>query len=315
MRFPRGKCSRKLRTTVGRPKVDPATKPTPRDKDGHPDLTGYWVGGVAGISGAREGEQLTTKGADGSVFFDYGGAGAAGGNQPTGKAKEDPNQPSYKPEYMAKVQAIAKTMYGGTSNLDPYMECKPLGVPRAITERPIMEIAQTPSVIMVAHEAAPGPVYRVFYMNAEHPKDIDTSFMGNSVAHWEGDTLVVDTIGLNDETWLSDTRGGKEMTTIHSDKEHVVERWTRKGDVITYGRTVGGSPVIAHHKPCGDKDHQRIAAGAPGDYIQPSTCIPLDKGHLIEESANDHYECNFCQKNVDGTYGEGASKDQKADDK
>jgi hypothetical protein len=293
----------------GAPKVDPATKPTPRATDGHPDFTGYWVGAVAGISGAAAGEALTTKGADGSTFFDYGGAGAAGGAKPTGKAKEDPNQPAYKPEYMAKAQAIAKTMYGGSTNLDPYMECKPLGVPRAITERPIMEIAQTPTVMIVAHEAAPGPVYRVFYMNAEHPKDIDTSFMGNSVAHWEGDTLVVDTIGLNDETWLSDTRGGHDLTTIHSDKEHVVERWTRTGDVINYEATVD-DPVM-FTKPWVVKP-QRIAAGAPGDYIQPTTCIPLDKGHLIEESATDKYECNFCQKAVDTTYGDGASADQKS---
>src|SRR5262249_20290589 len=153
----------------GKPKVDPSTKPTPRTTDGHPDLTGYWVGGVAGISGAREGEQLTTKGADGSVFFDYGGAGAQGGQTPQGKPNLVPNQPAYKPEYMAKVQQIAKTMYGGSSNLDPYMECKPLGVPRATTERPIMQIAQTPNLIIVAHEAAPGPVYRVFYMNGQHP--------------------------------------------------------------------------------------------------------------------------------------------------
>jgi hypothetical protein len=296
----------------GSPKADPAKKPTPRSADGHPDLTGYWVGGVAGISQAAAGEQLTTKSADGSVFFDYGGANGGGGNKPEGKAKEDPNQPSYKPEYLAKVQEVAKTMYGGSTNLDPYLECKPLGVPRAITERPIMEIAQTPSVIIVAHEAAPGPVYRVFYMNAEHPKDIDTSFMGNSVAHWDGDTLVVDTVGLNDETWLSDTRGGKDLTTLHSDKEHVVERWTRTGDVINYQATVE-DPVM-FTKPWVIKP-MRIAAGAPGDYIQPSTCIPLDKGHLIEESDKDHYECNFCQKSVDKTYGDGASKDQKADDK
>ena len=111
---------------------------------------------------------------------------------------------------MAKVPGIAKTMYGATRPTSiRYLECQPLGVPRAITERPIMVMAQTPSVIIVAHKAAPGPVYRVFYMNAEHPSDMDTSYMGHSIAHWEGDTLVVDTVGLNDETWLGGTRGAK----------------------------------------------------------------------------------------------------------
>lgn len=122
----------------------------------------------------------------------------------------------------------------------------------------------------------------------------------------------VDTIGLNDETWLSDTRRGKDLTTIHSDKEHVVERWTRTGDVINYQATVE-DPVM-FTKPWVIKP-MHISAGAPGDYIQPTTDIPLDSAHLIEESPTDKFQCNFCQKSVDKTYGDGATKHQKTDDK
>ena len=60
-----------------------------------------------------------------------------------------------------------------------------------------------PAGIAVMYENSPGPVYRVIYTDGrQHPKDLDTSYMGNSIGHWEGDTLVIDTVGLNDETWL-----------------------------------------------------------------------------------------------------------------
>ena len=79
-------------------------------------------------------------------------------------------------------------------------------------------------------------MYRIIYMDGrEHPKDLDTSYMGNSIGHWEGDTLVIDTIGLNDETWL----GRNKYQEIHSDKEHVVERWTRTSDVLSRHRGGG----------------------------------------------------------------------------
>src|SRR5882672_5556629 len=87
-------------------------KPTPRTTAGHPDLSGYWVGAVAGISNADPNERLTTRTNDGSVFFDYAGAQGGGfGQNSGGEPKQVAGQPSYKPEYMAKVNEIAKTMY------------------------------------------------------------------------------------------------------------------------------------------------------------------------------------------------------------
>ena len=57
--------------------------------------------------------------------------------------------------------------------------------------------------------------------------------MGHSIGHWEGDTLVVDTVGLDETTWLQGPGA-----SLHSDKEHVVERWTRKGNQVTVETTV-----------------------------------------------------------------------------
>ena len=61
--------------------------------------------------------------------------------------------------------------------------------------------------------------YRHIYLNVPHSADIKPSWFGESVGHYEGDTLVVDTIGLNDRTFIDD------YLTPHTDKLHVVERF------------------------------------------------------------------------------------------
>src|SRR5262249_25022769 len=163
---------------------------------------------------------------DGSVLFDFGGPNG-NGNRPT-EQRLAPDQPAYKPEYMAKVKALGDTFYGGSTPFDPQMDCKLLGVPRSISGAPsgaVFQVIQTPQIIGLLFESAPGPAYRVIYMNRPHPKDIDLAYMGDSTGRWEGDTLVVDVVGLNDDTWLTDPRGGRQYTTIHSDKEHVTERY------------------------------------------------------------------------------------------
>jgi hypothetical protein len=103
---------------------------------------------------------------------------------------------------------------------DPEAQCLPTGVPR-ITPYP-MQIIQSPTVIAMLFEG-PLHTYRLFYLNRGHigGDDFFPTWMGDSVAHWEGDTLVVDTIGLNDKTWLSG-RG-----TPHTEQLHVIERYTR----------------------------------------------------------------------------------------
>ncbi len=58
-------------------------------------------------------------------------------------------------------------------------------------------------------------------MNTEHPKDPDSTWMGDAVGKYEGDTLVIDTIGFNDKTWLDQTGHP------HSDALHVTERFRR----------------------------------------------------------------------------------------
>ena len=103
---------------------------------------------------------------------------------------------------------------------DPEAKCLPSGVPR-ISPYP-MKIVQTPELIVMLFE---GNVhsYRQFFLDGRgHDKSLDPSFMGESVAHWEGDTLVVDTVNFNDRTWLSSSSAAP-----HTDRLHVIERYRR----------------------------------------------------------------------------------------
>src|SRR5208282_4800998 len=96
-----------------------------RFPDGHPDLNGYWSNPQVNTEDGSGPGQLGYRSADGSVLFDFGGP-----NNAQLKATQRTDQPHYKPEYAAKVKALCDSFYGGSSNLDPMGQCKPLGIPR-----------------------------------------------------------------------------------------------------------------------------------------------------------------------------------------
>jgi hypothetical protein len=209
---------------------------------------------------------------------------------------------------MEKAKALVSTIYGTantSSPFDPMNECKPDGVPRAGIGGAI-QIVHSPKGVAVLYENAPGPVYRMIYTDGrKHPEDLDTSFMGHSIGHWEGDTLVIDTVGLNDETWL----GRNKYSAFHSDKLHVVERWTRNGDELS--RTVTVEDPVMFSRPW-QFGPERTRAGAAGDYIQPQMCRTNDKAHLIQQTETNQFLCNWCQPDADAIYGEGAAANNKA---
>jgi hypothetical protein len=288
----------------------PAAKATPRAANGHPDLTGFWMNPRPA---ADQGGDTVLKSADGSVYFNAYTDISPDQKSPalvicTNEACQSPNQPPYKPEYAAKVNDIYAHAYGGNSLLDPQFDCKPLGVPRGSFGT--MEIVQNDQYVAILYEASPGPVYRVIYTDGrQHPQDLDTSYLGHSVGHWDGDTLVVDVAGLNDDTWLGQSQlGNLQHTAIHSDKEHVIERWTRKGDALTYEATVE-DPVMFTRPWVINPRHTVIAS--PDDYIQPSMCVPNDRAHLVKPTETDKFECDYCVKGSDavlGQVGQGANK-------
>lgn len=241
--------------------------------DGHPDFNGYWI-----TPNNQSGEQFQ-KSSDGSILFDFNlDQGAA--PMCVGDACQDPNQPAYTGAYLPKVKAIAATEFRGTSPVDPSMSCKPGGVPRAGIGN--VHILQTPQIIAMVHGDYSD---RLIYMDGRpHPKDLEPSYMGHSIGHWEGNTLVVDTIGLNEDTWLGG--GGTSATTIytsiHSDKEHVMERWTRQGDDITYEATV--DDPVALTKPW-TIPTRKIHVAKSDEYLNTYFC---DSGGMAA-TMRDHY--------------------------
>ncbi len=278
-----------------------ASKPTPRTPDGHPDFSGFY--NLVDIyhgdpKEEKPGQHVVNRAENGSVFFDYGGANGGGGEEGNTRIRQTQNgkvnmldrtcvsceNPPYKPEYMAKVKAIGDAMYGDASPLDPQYDCKPYGVPRGSLRGGggyAMQIVQNAQVMAFLYEDRPGPYFRIVYMDGRgHPDDFDPSYVGHSIGHWEGDTLVVDVVGLNDDTWLGSGTVGPKYAMMHSDKMHVVERWTRTGNVVTYEATVD-DPVM-FTKPWVMTPRQTQLA-APDDYIRPTMCIPFDKTHLVDK--------------------------------
>ena len=153
----------------------------------------------------------------------------------------DPNPPPYKPELLAKVKELASDKI----HSDPEFHCKPAGVPRAGAPR---LISQTPKLIVFLYDEQEGPPggYRLVPTDGRpHRTDVDPSYYGDSVGHWEGDTLVVDVTHFNDDTWLAsipNSQGGSGY--FHSDALHVIERYTRKGDTLRWEATVEDPNVL-----------------------------------------------------------------------
>jgi len=102
---------------------------------------------------------------------------------------------------------------------DPNLACLPHGVPRIMFVPLPVEIFQVPGRVLMYQEA--GNQLRQIHLDRGHPKDVDLTYNGDSVGKWEGDTLVVDSVGFNDVTWLD------HVGLPHSDQLRVVERIRR----------------------------------------------------------------------------------------
>jgi hypothetical protein len=153
---------------------------------------------------------------------------------------------------------------------DPTAYCLPVGPSRAFTAPFPNYILQTPEVIGVMFEYQ--TTYRMIYMDGRgHPADLGdygSEFMGHSIGKWEGDALVVDTIGINERSWL-DTAGHE-----HSDKLHLTERFDKvNDDTIKYSVTFD-DPVF-FTKPF--TIVRTFRRGAKTDRILPYSCEENNK--------------------------------------
>ncbi|HEY4266212.1 MAG TPA: hypothetical protein VGM72_12905 [Micropepsaceae bacterium] len=107
---------------------------------------------------------------------------------------------------------------GGGTGYTRQVSCWPMGVPAFLLypAQPLY-IVQAPKQVLLIAQMNNEP--RHVYLNVPHSRNVKPSWYGESIGHYEGGTLVVDTIGMNNQTWIDNYR------TPHSDKLHVVERF------------------------------------------------------------------------------------------
>ena len=193
----------------------------PRTADGKPDLTGVWQ--------ANSSRRGTWEDANSG-----GGLGGPGGGVPAGAPQAPRERAPYQPWAAKKVLES----FNRRGIDDPAAYCLPPGVPRVNSVGLFpMQIVQTPQAIVMMYEYL--NAFRHIPINAKHPDDLEPSFMGDSVGHWDGDTLVVDVTSFNDKTWLLATG------TFHSEALHVTERYTRTDrDTIQYEATMQDPNVL-----------------------------------------------------------------------
>ena len=124
-------------------------------------------------------------------------------------------------KYMANKPSNGPRTHSLKETDDPVLrQCLPPGTPRIYLQPFPFQIVQTPKEIFMIFEYD-HTVRQIFMDGRAHPEDITPTYMGHSIGKWDGDALVVDTVGFNDKTWLD--RDGHP----HSDQLHVIERFHR----------------------------------------------------------------------------------------
>ena len=124
-------------------------------------------------------------------------------------------------KYMSEKPSNGPRTHSLKETDDPVLkQCLPPGTPRIYLQPFPFQIVQTPKEILMFYEYD-HTVRQIFMDGRAHPEDITPTYMGHSIGKWDGDSLVVDTVGFNDKTWLD--RDGHP----HSDQLHVIERFHR----------------------------------------------------------------------------------------
>jgi hypothetical protein len=168
--------------TVGIPRLADGkpnlAAPAPRTGDGKPDLSGIWQAGRAG--------------ANGGYGFDYDVAQ----NLPAGALT-----PWAQSIRQQRVQDFRKD--------SPLARCLPVSVP-FLNFRGLSRIVQTPDLIVIMYESPNSPHRSIFMDGRDLPKDPSPTWLGYSAGHWEEDTLVVNSVGFNEQGWLD--VGGNPQT-------------------------------------------------------------------------------------------------------
>jgi hypothetical protein len=201
-----------------------ASKPTPRTADGRPDLTGYWVNlsmpsfSFGPAATAQSGKVIETHIPPPQQVSKFEAAQAA-----RELAAVD-TRPQFK---SAADAAKQRDNFLHNTTLDPAYGC---GAPGVARDGAPNEIVQTKNAVYLLYTVGIGTNrFRVVPTDGRaHDASLDAMPDGDSVGRWSGDSLIIDTINIDPDSWV-DNDG-----TFHSDSLHVVETLSRKGNELTY---------------------------------------------------------------------------------
>ncbi|HEX6997113.1 MAG TPA: hypothetical protein VF322_03150 [Gammaproteobacteria bacterium] len=242
-------------------------KPVPRTADGKPDLSGIWIPQSALL--LAEGEEAI--------------AAARAQDAAAGREPLPPNEP---PPYKPDAEAQRQRYLAREGIDDPMARCLLTGVPR-IMFRPLpFEIVQLPDRTLILFEIH--HAFRIIPTDGRgHPDDLEPTYLGDSVGHWEGDTFVVDVTGFNTKTWL------QGVGTIHSEQLHVTERYTRDTyNTITY-EAIMEDPVV-FTKPWRLHETFRLR---PNERLLEYECIESNEDIVRFERLLEEGDASFLQQN------------------
>lgn len=178
----------------------PPGGPAPRLADGHPDLSGHWLpnGAGQGVSGRF-------------------------GVDPAARGQFDPKvtpevPPVFQPWALARIKSMTPTELELSKSS---VNCMPRGVPAIWLQNPYSTVlVHTPTMLAQLYEVLNN--WRLIHLDGRPlPKNPEPWFHGNSTARWEGDTLVVDSIAIDERTYIMPNGW------FHSDEVHVIERYSR----------------------------------------------------------------------------------------
>jgi hypothetical protein len=209
------------------------TAPTPRTADGKPDLTGLWEIYLSSIAAAPPpGEASPSRSLQDSADSD--GADNQLGLTPS-TPPSDPNAPPRAtffdiganieggPPFQEWARALRAERVANNQKDNPDANCLPMGYMQLHGHPQPRKIVQTPELIVIMYEGNQG-LRQIFMDGRELPEvneDLQPWWYGYSIGRWEGDTLVVESVGFREDGWLDVF--GSPLT----EKGKLIERWRR----------------------------------------------------------------------------------------
>jgi len=198
------------RTKDGKPIL---TAPAPKTPDGKPDLSGVWHVQPSGLAEMKRlfGNDVDTVQVPGMEIDTVSKYGV------NVLADFAPGQEPVRNEAAGAITARNHH----PSGLDTLSRCLPAGLPVGTLLSEFTKIVQTPGLTLIMHELD-NATRQIYTDGRPLPKDPNPAWLGYSIGRWEKDTLVLDTVGLNDKSWLL-----QAIWLPHTEKLHIIERYTR----------------------------------------------------------------------------------------